>query len=528
MTYKRLKHYTSFTAPFDFSKLIANLPFCDSDENNAYVINGKKVKSFFIEYQRHCEDNNIEYDETSEYFAEYLISRGSLKDGITKDRVKNIVQKKWAEILVRFGIFEKMDSIMSNCKIGIIEVQGFKPADSQKIFYIINSEGVKLTAAEILSAKSYWNKKIQNPSAEMVSATNTLYTAMGIRVEDVYRWDIPATLLERLGDNVVFQKLSWDSINKKTEFEKKLTLGFKTMAGVYKKAVTKEHLDEMGRDNSIDWSIEAENTIKDLKAVIKLIEETTYFRYLKTWKTSIMELTSDAIALDFILIMYFDYIRKEKPYGAGTRTKQFQRNCFILWDSLIYEYVRKMWRGSSDSLIANNIRELSNKGDVFSPVEKEKWIDLLQEIYERSTVNETNVSVSLMKPILYHMYCLQNIAGPNDMGVTVEVDHIIPQSEFKSSTIPNKDVIKDNLYNLGLLPKKENVSKSNHKLKHIDDEWLISQIETYEFVEQNMFEEFSSVSGYKGLFEYKKKKFDEAFGTMEEGNRSKRDVQLID
>ena len=486
------------------------------------------MKSFIIEYQRHCEDNDIEYAENSEYFAEYLISRGTLRNGVTKDKVKNTVQRKWEEILVRFSIFEKMDSIMSNCKIGIIEVQGFKPADSQKIFYIINSEGVKLTAAEILSAKSYWNKKIQNPSAEMINATDTLYTAMGIRVEDVYRWDIPATLLERLGDNVVFQKLSWDSINKKTEFEKKLTLGFKTMAGVYKKAVTKEHLDEMGRDNSIDWNIEAENTIKDLKMVIKLIEDTTYFRYLKTWKTSIMELTSDAIALNFILLMYFDWIRKERPVGSSTRTKQFQRNCFILWDSLIYEYVRKIWRGSSDSLIANNIRELNDRGEVFTPVEKERWIDLLQEIYERSTVNGTNVSVSLMKPILYHMYCLQNIAGPNDTNITIEVDHIIPQSEFKSSTIPNSDIIKDNLFNLGLLPKRDNVSKSNHKLRHIDDDWLISQIEKYEFIDRCMFDTFSSVSSYMDLFEHKKKKYDEAFGTMEEGNRSKRDVQLID
>ena len=42
LTYKKTKHATGFTAPFDFVKLFTALPFVDADTRNGYVINGKK------------------------------------------------------------------------------------------------------------------------------------------------------------------------------------------------------------------------------------------------------------------------------------------------------------------------------------------------------------------------------------------------------------------------------------------------------------------------------------------------------
>ena len=48
--------------------------------------------------------------------------------------------------------------------------------------------------------------------------------------------------------------------------------------------------------------------------------------------------------------------------------------------------------------------------------------------------------------------------GP-DTEYDIEVDHIIPQSLFKESSIENKDFVQHNLLNLGLLPKDENISK---------------------------------------------------------------------
>ena len=43
-----------------------------------------------------------------------------------------------------------------------------------------------------------------------------------------------------------------------------------------------------------------------------------------------MDITSGAIAIDFIVIAYKDWVRKGKPSG-DSRAKQFQKNCFILW-----------------------------------------------------------------------------------------------------------------------------------------------------------------------------------------------------
>lgn len=515
LSYKKSKHATGFTAPFDFNKYIEGLPYVDANGTSTYKINGKKVKTFIDEYVKDCDNNDKDYKSDWEVFADYLLSRGTKNPQKTEQSIKTEIKSKWPYILERIEIIEKMDAIMTNCKIGLIEVKGFKPADSQKIFNIINSEGVKLTAAEILSAKTYWNNIITNPSQEMFDAAEELYKNMNIKISEVYRWDIPATLLSRMGDNVVFKTLSWDSAGKKAEFEKKLTLGFKIFAGIYEKGIKKEDIDNMGKNTNINWN-QAEQTISEIKNVLKLIGDADYFQFLKSWDTTIMELTSDAIALDFFLILYFDWKRKGSPMGSNTKAKQFQKNCFILWDQLIYEYVNKQWRGSSDSLIANNIKKIDNETAVFTPIDTDKWKKLLKEIRDTSTVNDNDVSVAVMKPILYHMYCLKEIQGPGSVITSIEVDHIIPQSAFKSSALNRKEVIQDNLYNLGLLPKKDNISKSNNKLKQIDDSWLKSQIKKYEFIDETQYDKFSNVSNYEELFDFKKTAYDDAFENKRE------------
>ncbi len=518
LTYKQTKHATGFSSPFDFSKALTNLPYLDQNEKNGYLINGIKLKTFITEFRSYCRVEDIEYMEKWEDFVDFTLKRSQLKDVTKRKSFEATIQSRWSEIKERLELVENLEAIMRSCEIGIIEVSEFKPADSQKIFNIINSEGVKLTAVEILSAKTYWNRKINNPSAEMLSTAQDLYRNMGIKIDSVFRWDVPATLLSRLGENVVFKNLSWDSKNKKTEFEKKLTLGFKIFSGIYENGITKEDIDNMGKDSRINWDTMTEETVSDIKCVLKLIEQISYFKFLKSWGTTIMELTSDAIALDFILLTYFDWKNKNSPIGASKKTKQFQKNCFILWDQLIYEYVKKMWRGSSDSMIANNIKSLKTNyqdGDMLAPVKEEQWKELLKEIRENSKVNGADVSVSLMKPLLYHMYCLKGIQGPG-VNYSIDVDHILPQSAFESSIILSKDTVKDNLFNLGLLPKKDNISKSNKYLNEINDTWLRSQIEKYEFIKVEQYESFSKISNYEDLFDYKKKAYDEAFSSDRE------------
>ena len=220
--------------------------------------------------------------------------------------------------------------------------------------------------------------------------------------------------------------------------------------------------------------------------------------------------TSDAIALDFIIIAYKDWCRKGKPIG-DTKAKQFQKNCFILWDRLIFEYINKQWRGSSDQKIANNIISLKNESDLFSPVHTDKWRGILEDqIFEFSMIENSDISMAMMKPLLYHFYCLMQIQGP-DTSYNIEIDHIIPQTQFNESSIIRKEVIQNNLLNLGLLPKDENIAKSNKKLILIDSQWLKDQILKYEFISEDRFVEYSNVTNYQNMFDDRKSIFLKAY-----------------
>ena len=122
------------------------------------------------------------------------------------------------------------------------------------------------------------------------------------------------------------------------------------------------------------------------------------------------------------------------------------------------------------------------------------------------------MTIALMKPILYHLYCLKHISAP-DTTYTIEIDHIIPQTLFEQSTIARKSVIKDNLLNLGLLPKDENIAKSNRRLVEIDSPWLKDQIEKYEFIKEDQYQRFSNVSNYLEMFNLRAEIVLDAFDT---------------
>ena len=329
LVHNNYNHGSGFSRPFDFSKYVDKLPYVENvASTKKYVMNGKGLKTFINEYHNYCDINDVEYDEQKSFIS-YIKSRCEVKKDMD-NAFEQLVKQNWEKIIARINLVDRIEGILGSSKIGLIEVKNIAPTDSQKIFNIINSEGVKLTAAEILSAKPHWNKLIKNPSSEALEATKILYKNMGMNQNEVVRWDIPATLLGRLGNNVIYKDLSWDSKKQKAEFDKKLTLGFKTLSGIYKKGVKKEDIEKLGMDKSIDWETGVETVISDLKTVIKLVEDIPYFKFLKAWKATLMELTSDTIAMNFLLLTYFDWKRKDCPIGANTQTKQFQKKLLYL------------------------------------------------------------------------------------------------------------------------------------------------------------------------------------------------------
>lgn len=487
--HNKQKKNTGFTKPFDFTKYVTKLQYVDTVDGGV-KLSSRKVKSFIDEYRKYCDDEYCDY-ENEDCFFNFLNVRADVGDA---KKTKSIIHDQWRAIKERILIVEKIDNLLTNCKIGMIEVKNLSPADSQKIFNIINSEGEKLTAVEILSAKPQWNIPVANPSDNTVQAVQELYRKIGTVQTDVVRWDLPASLIRRIGKNLIFKEFS----DSKTDFEKELTFGFKVLAGIHVGGVKKDDIERLSSVN-INWSSCVDELVYDIQNMLKLIFSFDYFRYLKSWRSSLQELTSEAVAMDFLVITYLDWVRKGKPVG-DSKAKTFQKNCFILWDELIYQYIFTQWRGASDQKIANNIAELAMKPDMFMPVPEEKWVQVLRDqIYKEQAIDSRPITMAWMKPLLYHWYCLKKIQGP-DTDCSIEIDHIIPQTLFKESSIVNKEVIQDSILNLGLLPKNENASKNNKKLRTIESDWLRDEIVKYEFISLDKFDEYSNTNNYQKMF----------------------------
>lgn len=495
------KGNTGFTKPFDFTKYVKRLPYVETDSNGV-KLSSKKLKTFIDEYRKYCDDEGMDFDQKKSFQC-FLSIRADI---VEEKKVNAVINDKWGAILERILIVEKIDTILTKSKIGIIEVKNLTPSDSQKIFNIINSAGEPLTAAEILSAKPHWNIRIDNPSQSAVSAVKELYKKMGTIQTDVVRWDLPATFLKRIGKNFILKEFT----DSKTDFEKELTCGFKVLSGIYVGGVKKDDIENLCKIDSLDWSADIESLVYDFGSMLKLISAFDYFKYFKSWNISMMELTSDAVALDFIILAYKDWCRKGKPIG-DSRAKQFQKNCFILWDKLIFEYIYKQWRGSSDSMIARNIESLKSESDGFIPITQAAWETVLRDhIFATSTIENVDITLAMMKPLLYHFYCLRCMQGP-DTNYEIEVDHIIPQTLFNESSFLRKEIIQHNLLNLGLLPKDENIAKSNKKLVLIDSQWLKDQIVKYEFIPEDKFVEYSNVNAYQKMFDERESIFMDAY-----------------
>ena len=493
LVHNKTNKHSGFTRPFDFSKEIPNLSYLIIKQNGIKTLSSQKLKSFIGEYKNYCSNELVDYNEEVN-FTEFIKYRFPT-DEKTTNKLKIKISQNWESIFERIDILDKVNNLYMNSKIGLIEVKNLRSVDAQKIFNIINSEGTKLSAVEILSAKPSWNIPITNATQKQIDITKKLYSKINVVNNDVVKWDLSATFISRLENKELLFKNFTDS---KTDFSKEITLGFKFLAGVFQKGVTKDDIDKLGRNKDINWSIDYESLINDLNLVSKLICSSEYFKYLKSWKFSLLNTLSDAIALNFLLLMYQDWTRKGKPIGTDTKVKQFQKNAFILLDNLIYEYITKKWRGSSDSKIARNINNFNNENDVIKPLDKNKWSILIKEILDDNKIDSNPISQSIIQPLLYHFYAIIKLQGP-DSNYKIDVDHIIPQSAFKASTLDDKEVLMHNLFNLALLPKDENISKSNKYLKQITDNWLIDQIEKYTFITEDDFKKYSDLNNLNDL-----------------------------
>ena len=508
-THHWTKKGSGFTAPFDFTKFVTQLTYSIKLDETNYKLSSRRLKNFISDYRDFCDANYSEDPDAYkniENFIEYVKTNLNIISG-KEAKLKDHIRRHWGAMLERIELLQKLDEKLSTNEIGVIEVNDMQSFDYQKIFNLINTQGADLKAVEILSAKPKWNYVITNPSADFEEQARKLYRVLGTSPERYVKWDMAATFISRLEEDNIFFKKYTDT---PTDFEAKITAGFVLLSGIYEGAVNKEAFDKLGANTTIRWERDIDALITSIKNMSAVLGSYSYFQFFKTWKCNMQSLTSDYIAYNFFILCYKNWVRRGCPMGSGSATKDFQKECFFLFDKLIYEYVTGKWKGSGDSRIKNNIENLETN---FTHIQKEDWTALLNNIFDNGIINDADIKFDLMKPILYHFYCLNQQAAPSMINPQFDVDHIIPQALFNSSTFPRKETLRDNLLNLGLLPKSENCSKGKKRLIEITDPWMQSIIKELEFIDVPDYLQFSNVNNYTAMFAQRRPLFEQAFTT---------------
>ena len=371
------------------------------------------------------------------------------------------------------------------------------PLDAQNIFSLVNGGGTPLKAEELLSARPFWNVEITNPSEEIKIESQNLYKFIGISVpKNVVRWDACATLLSRIDkSNLIFNKFDFsDPKNKDSLFTKKLTLGFKLISAIMIGGINSNSVKELENEKkkAIDWNQDIEQFIKDFNTVMDLLYDCDYFKYLMSWKQSVMSLMGNSVSLEFAALVYKNWIQLGKPLKGQAKLKEFQKSAVILFDRLVYEYSSRLWSGSADSRLA---RDLNMPNERFKIVDTDAWDKLIDDF-----AIGTNAKVE--KGIIYHYYCLKKMRPCYDGdGATAkyEIDHIYAQAQFDNVTTIDP-VLKESLGNKALLPKLDNITKGSKSLAELRPySWLYDEVMRVTGIKEEEIDKYSDIVNIQDL-----------------------------
>ena len=497
LVHGRYSQTNRFAGVFKFNKII---PIDDleysmySSANGEYVINHSKLKKFI--------KNRIDNDEIDkDNFFAYLTKRHRLS-AQDSQKLDNYLISHWEYFEKCFETIRKTDEIIINARIGLIRLIDASPLDAQNIFSLVNGGGAPLTAEELLSARPFWNMEIVNPTDEVRSSAEDLYKFLQISVpSNVVRWDVCATLLSRIDkSNLIFSKI--DLMDPKTTqslFTKKLTLGFKLLSAVYVGGINSNSVKDLENDrkSKIDWNKDVETFIKKFNIAMDMLYDCDYFKYLMSWKQSIMSLMGNSVSLEFATLIYKKWIELGEPTkGSPIKLKEFQKCAVILCDRLLFEYSSRLWAGSADSRLA---RDLISINDRFKPVTFEEWEDIIDKF-------ATGQNSKVDKGIIYHYYCLKKMR-PSFDGVgataTYEIDHIYPQARF-ANAVTIDPALMESLGNKAVLPKLENISKSDKTLKELrGNDWLYGEILRVTEIKDADVDMYSDIVNIEKLIDYR-------------------------
>lgn len=479
-----------FEGMFKFNKII---PIEDLEYTN--IVNGStiidpiKLKKFI--------KNRIENDEYEKLvFVNYLIKRHKL-DNKSAEKLDYYITQQWDYFEKCFETIRKTDEIIINAQIGLIKLIDASPLDAQNIFSLVNGGGAPLTAEELLSARPFWNVEISNPSDEVKNKSRELYEFLDISVpSNVVRWDVCATLLSRIDkSNLVFTKFDLsDTSTSQSVFTKNLTLGFKLLSAIKVGGISSNSVKDLEQERKakVDWNKDVELFVRDFNIVTDLLYDCDYFKYLMSWKQSIMSLMGNSVALEFATLVYQNWINLDKPLKGNPKLKIFQKNAIILFDRLVYEYSSRLWAGSSDSRLA---RDLTIPQERFKVITSDAWNEILDNFAQG---NNSKVD----KGIIYHYYCLKKIRPFFDgVGANAKynIDHIYAKAQFKNVTTIDSTLM-ESLGNKALLPRVDNIEKGDKSLAELrPHDWLYSEVKRFTGISDDEIDKFSDIVNIEEL-----------------------------
>ncbi len=487
---------------FDFTSLSQRLRYAPQKNNSK--IDPRLLRRFLIDLISDCDkynDGKLEQDFFVEYYTQNCII-------INEQKFKKEVEQHWDEIMKSLNVIDKSEKVFKEARIGVIWLTNASPLDAQNIFSRINKGGTPLKAEELLSAKPYWNKTVNITNSSIVEKVKEMYRKLEVPApESIVRWDIAATLISRIKDeNLIFD--SYEEANKKNEISMdEVSLGFKLLSSIFVQGMSSIHVNELEkREDQIKWETDIDTLIEELNTVCHILLDDNFFKYYLSWKKPVAKLLGNAIALEFLTIMWLDWKEKGCPYAVSGMTKAIQRDARILFDRHVFEYATRTWRGSGDSKMSNDIKNWKTRLEAVAATD---WSNF---IFQACTgkYNGQITTKKLLNPVLYHYYAIKQISPSVTIGASIDVDHIMPEEKFSGNNMVDQ-TLKESLINFALLPKKDNIKKGSRALNEITDSWLKQQIIKFEEIEERDFDLFSDITNIAKLQHHRQALFLEAF-----------------
>lgn len=412
-------------------------------------------------------------------------------------KVLNEVKDK---ILASYSAINELDNVLSNARIGMIYLSNASTLDAQNIFSRINKEGTQLSASELLSAKPYWNIRVNLNSIDK-QRVRILYKKLNIDFDEQgVRWDIPATLISRIDSKYhLFYHYSNTEDNEIKFDVNEITTGFKLLSACKVKGISKIALDKLEDPGILNWEDNLETYIDQMRQMIATIyAKLPEFQTLILWNKNIHKLLGDAPTFELLAIAYDFYSKFQDDMIEGnTRLKEFISHIKNHFDRLVFEKVTGKWKGSSDSLFARNTSDLyiSSRTAPLSIEENQAWERMIESAIA-GRIDNQEAKQENMEVLLYYSKMLSQ-EQPWTGDTQFDIDHIYPQTNFRSNGNINQTLC-NALGNLAILPKQVNESKKEKSLKFIKDE-IKQKVSYYEKIQSSDFEKYSQPENIEKL-----------------------------